>query len=251
LVNQQIFGNTGSGVSGSNSYRINVYNTSPFTANGVLNTPKITGVTSSMKLRFKYKVTNFTGGGASTLSSTDSIKVLISSDCGVTYSYAYTVSGVNHTPTTNFTPINIDLSSYARGGGNSLLVKFVIDWYGTTNDSYIDFDDIRVIDSVNDVAPVNLLGICSNLPQGASLNATANIANLGTSNVGNVRYGISISGPGTFNDLGIASNINSLADTLVAFATYNPLTVGTYTVKVFHMIQLITIVIMIQFIQHL
>jgi hypothetical protein len=228
----RFFGNTGSGESGSNSYRINVYNTSTFTANGVLNTPKITGVTPSMKLRFKYKATDFTGGGATTLGATDSIKVLISADCGATYSYAYTISGVNHTPTTNFTPVNIDLSSYV-GGGSSLLVKFVLDWYGTANNSYVDFDDIRVIDSVNDVAPVNLLGICSNLPLGAALNATANIANLGTSNVGNIRYGISISGPGSFNDLGIASNINAAADTLVAFATYNPLTAGTYTVKVF------------------
>lgn len=228
----RFFGNASSGVSGTNSYRAQVNNQGTFFANAVLSTPRITGLSGASQLRFKYKVTDAVGGAATTLGSvTDSIKVLISSDCGSTYNYAYAITGLNHTPTTDYTDVTINLASYV-GGGNDLLVKFVLDWFGTGNNSFVDLDDVRFIDTTSDVTPILNQALCSQLPLGAALSPTIFIANLSTGTVNSVSYGISITGPGTYSNSGSASSINSL--TAVSFpVTFTPSVVGTYSVKIY------------------
>ena len=231
-ANFRFYGNAGTGVSGSNSMRALILSTSTFNSNAVLSSPRITGATAAYQLRFKYKVTDFTGGAPTALQSVDSIKVLISSDCGASYNYAYVITGANHTATSDYTNVNLNLAGYV-GGGNDLLVKFQLDWFGTTNNSYVDFDDIRFIDTTNDVRPSNIGGLCSNLPSGAALNITADIANVGTSTANTVSYGISITGPSSYSNSGSINTIVGGSTNPISFASFTPTRVGTYNVKIY------------------
>ena len=232
-ANFRFNGSTGNGVSGSNSMRALILSTSTFNSNAVLNSPRITGATAASQLRFKYKVTNFTDGSPTAMQLVDSIKVLISSNCGTSYDYAYVITGTNHTTTSDYTDVKLNLANYV-GGGNDLMVKFQLDWFGTSNNSYVDFDDIRFIDTTNDVAPTNISGICANLPLGASLNITSEISNLGTSTANTVGYGVSIAGPRTFNNSGTITSIVGGTPNPVTFAAFTPTTTGTYTVKIYN-----------------
>ncbi|MCX6185782.1 MAG: hypothetical protein NTU43_02145 [Bacteroidetes bacterium] len=231
-ANFRFNGSTGTGVSGSNSMRALILSTSTYNANAVLSSPRITGATASSVLRFKYKATNYVDGSPTAMQLVDSIKVLISSDCGTSYSYAHVITGANHTTSSDYTSVSINLAGYV-GGGNDLLVHFVLDWFGTSNNAYVDIDDIRFIDASSDVSPTNLGALCAQLPLGASISPTVDISNLGISSASNVSYGISIAGPNTFSNAGTASSISASSSNAVTFATFTPSVVGTYTVKVY------------------
>ncbi len=224
----------GAGKSSSNGMRVNIFNSvNAASANAILTSPRITGATAASQLRFDYRVTDRVGGAATTLGLTDAINVYISTDCGTSYSLAKTIDMSNHIISSSYNSVAINLASYIAGG-NDLRVKFSLDWFGTGNDSYIDFDDIRFIDTTNDVKPTNISGICASLPLGASLNVTSDISNLGTSTANTVSYGITINGAGSFSNSSTITAIVGGASSSIAFSSFTPSAVGTYNVRIYN-----------------
>jgi hypothetical protein len=146
---------------GSTTARLNLYTT---TRVEWLAGPKVT-VGTCTKLRFKAAVTDFggtvpvadaSGGMAGT---DDAVKVMVSTDCGATYTPLYTMSGAaNFPPNTGvLTDYNVDLSTlYA---GQQIIIGFLATDgpIANTNDYDFHLDDIQIYNEVVPDVTLNTL----------------------------------------------------------------------------------------------
>jgi hypothetical protein len=134
--------------------RLNLYLA---TRNEWLAGPKVT-VGSCTKLRFKAAVTEFggtvpapdaSGGMAGT---DDAVKVMVSTDCGATYTPLYTMSGAaNFPPNTGvLTDYNVDLSALYAGQQITIAFLATDGPIDDLNDYDFHLDDIQIY---NDVVP--------------------------------------------------------------------------------------------------
>lgn len=225
--------NAGSGYSSTNSMRVNLNNTAAYFANASLRSPKYSGITSNSKLRFDYKLTDATTGTALILNATDSIKIMVSTNCGASFTMAGLILGANHNPSLNYQLYQLNLAAYV---GQSIMIRIDCDWFGTLNNAYLDIDNIRVINPVADAAIGALLSPCqaSIIGQGAS-SPQVKVGNMGTSGLNNIPVLIQITGPATYNST--ASILSLIAPNSASTLSFNPalnLTVaGNYTAKVF------------------
>ncbi len=221
---------TGNGTNTSNSIRVNINNSSPFAANAYIQSPRISGITTNHVLRFDYRVLNNIGGTAATLLNTDSIKVMVSTDCGNTFTQLALINGVNHTSSANYTPFTASLAAFT---GVDVVVKIVYEWFGTTNDVIIDMDNIRVVDGVNDVGVSLVSNPCRSLIAGSSaINPSITVRNFGSSTQTNIPVAISITGPSNYNATSTVTTVGSGATAGVVFvSTFNPSVAGVYTLK--------------------
>lgn len=226
----RFYANNTSGISGSYSARVNIYNTSPFTANAYLVSPRVSNITATSSLRFSYKITNWADGLATTLASTDSIKIQISTDCGNTYSTFYTIVGTGHIPSVNYRDMMIPVGNYA---GSDIRVRFMLDWYGTGNNAYIDIDNFRVVDPNIDIAANNLTSLCQSIPMNAPVAISGSFSNLGKTNVSSAKVYLKITGPVNFMDSAIVASINSGSSASANFNTFIPSVAGTYAIKMY------------------
>jgi hypothetical protein len=220
----------GIGAGATNAMRVNLFNTSAFTANATLQSLRISGLTATSVLKFDYRVTNFTGGAATALINTDSIKVLISTDCGATYTIASLINGTNHVPSVNYATYTIPLSTFV---GNDIVIRFVCDWLGTTNDAFVDLDNIRVVDGVNDMGVSKVNQPCRSVMAGsASFAPEVVVNNFGTGSQTNVDVHVSITGPASYTGVFTIPNLTGGAATAVSMSTlFNPTIAGVYTLK--------------------
>jgi hypothetical protein len=99
-------------------------------------------ITATTELSFDYRITNYSGGGATTLAANDSINVLVSTD-GVNYTKIYQINSTTHTPATTFATKTFNLAAFAGGVAQ---VKLDCKW--GTGDYYIDFDNVSIIDMI-------------------------------------------------------------------------------------------------------
>lgn len=226
----RFFISTTSGTNSTNSIRVNINNTSPFAANCYIQSPRINGITANSVLRFDYRILNNIGGTAATLINTDSIKILVSTDCGNTFTQVALINGTNHTATTNYTAYSTPLGSFV---GNDVVVKIVYDWFGTTNDVIVDMDNIRIVDGVNDMGATLALAPCRSVVAGASaVNPSVTIRNFGSAAQTSIPVNISITGPTTYSATSTVTSLPAGASTNVTFvSTFNPTTAGVYTLK--------------------
>jgi hypothetical protein len=225
------FANTAAiGVNNTNALRVNLFPLNTATANAFISTDRISGVTANTELRFDYKITDFTGGAATVLTNVDSMKILISTDCGLTYNMIYDLSGNMHSPSTNYTSLTIPLGAFA---GQDIRIRIDFDWFGTTNDANVDVDNIRVVDKSNDVGIAQSLTPCRSVPLGtAQFTPEIVLNNPGINDQNNVTVYVSITGPVNYLDSIVVPVITSGFSTNVLLANlFNPNTAGTYTLS--------------------
>ncbi|MDZ4758840.1 MAG: GEVED domain-containing protein, partial [Bacteroidota bacterium] len=130
---------SGTGAMGTNGIRIN---NNSATLNGLAILPKVGALSATSAIQFDYKITDVSGGGATTLTSEDSLLLQISTDCGVTYNSVSSINASNHTATTSFTTILTSISSYS---GQNVILRLVGKTTGsTTSNYYLDIDNINV-----------------------------------------------------------------------------------------------------------
>lgn len=226
----RFFVSTGTGTSATNSIRVNINNTSPFAANATITSPKMVNLNSRSVLRFDYKIINNLGGTSTTLINTDSIKVLISADCGNTYTLVSLINGQNHTPSTNYTSVSIPLNGFV---GNDITARIVFDWFGTTNDAVVDIDNIRFINDSNDLRITSINNPCKSIIQGVGAFAPQiTVNNSGLNSQSSVPVSLQITGPVNYTGTGTITSIASSGNSIVNLTTnFNPNTVGVYTIK--------------------
>lgn len=116
---------------------------------------KVGPINSTHSLFFQYKYTDLTGN-AQTMGSGDSLTVLISSDCGNSYSYLYSINNGNHIATNAWITKQLPLSSYT---GQSILVSFRLN--GTSTNRGFSLDNIMVDSSPSITLSPDTLMKCS------------------------------------------------------------------------------------------
>lgn len=133
--------NATTGANGGGGYRYNLYGGNSSQALSPLTGP----LSSSSYVKFDYRAVDFTGGGATTLSSGDSILVSVSTDCGATKTRIYAINSANHTPSTGFATIDLPLGSYS-GQNVRIYINAFHSGGSNTNDYYFSFDNFSVYD---------------------------------------------------------------------------------------------------------
>lgn len=226
----RFFVGAGIGTNGSNAIRVNLVNTSPFTANAFVQSPRVSAITANSVLRFDYRVLNNIGGVAATLINTDSIKVMVSNDCGSTFTQVALINGSNHVPSTNYITYTVNLGGYV---GNDIIVKLVCDWFGTTNDAILDIDNIRIVDGVNDVGGVAVSAPCRSVIAGSAAFAPeVTIRNFGSASQSNIPVNVAITGPVNYTGTATVASLAAGATSTITLSTnFNPNTAGTYTLR--------------------
>lgn len=129
------------GTGGSQCLRVNLYSFQPTAS---IRTPRFS-ITPASVMAFRYKITNWSGGGATTLNTNDSILLEVSTDCGATFTRTGFINGSNHTPSTDFATGLINISPFAA---NEIIVRIRADWNGTSNDAYLDIDSMYIFNTV-------------------------------------------------------------------------------------------------------
>lgn len=226
----RFFVSAGNGTNSTNCIRVNLVNTSPFTANAFVQSPRVSAITANSVLRFDYRILNNFGGVAATLINTDSIKVMVSTDCGSTFTQVALINGSNHSPSTNYITYTVPLGSFI---GSDVIVKLVCDWFGTTNDAIVDIDNIRIVDGVNDVGGVAVSAPCRSVIAGSAAFAPeVTIRNFGSAAQSNVPVNVAITGPTTYNGTATVGSLAAGASSTITLSTnFNPATAGTYTLR--------------------
>lgn len=105
-------------------------------------TPAIGPLPGGDSLTFDYRFVLRGGDGADPkiLEPGERLEVQISTDCGATYASAFTIDESNHQPTTDMTPVSIDLDNLA---GSDIKVRFVATW--ANNDFFVDIDNVNIL----------------------------------------------------------------------------------------------------------
>lgn len=226
-------GNAGSGTSSSNSMRVNLNNGAAFFANASIRSPKFTNLTANSSLRFEYKITDATTNTATVLNNTDSIKIMVSTNCGSSFTMVALIIGSGHNPSTNYQTYQLNLAAYA---GQNIMVRIDCDWFGTSNNANLDIDNFRIINPTNDVAVKSLIQPCLNsIISTASVTPKVGISNVGLTAISNIPVLVQITGPINFNTTGtITTSTAAGANATVTCNTGLILsTPGTYTAKIF------------------
>lgn len=220
----------GSGRAGSNGARVNLFNTTPFSANALLQSPRVNNITATTALRFDYRILNNVGGTAATLSVTDSIKVMVSTDCGNTFTMVGLINGTNHVPSLDFNTHQVDLGAYV---GSDVVVKLLFDWFGTTNDAIIDLDNIRIVEASYDVAISGISAPCrSVIVNSAAFSPEVTVTNPGLLSPSSFDVNVSITGPATYIGSFTIPGLNSGSSVTVNMSgAFNPTVAGKYTLK--------------------
>jgi hypothetical protein len=222
----------GVGYQNSNALRVNLLNTSPFTANAFVITPRLTGINANSMLRFEYRITNLATGDPTILGNIDTMRVFVSTDCGQTYTQERLIVGTLHIPSVNYQTISVPLGSYAL---TDIRVKIQFDWFGTTNDANVDIDNIRVITLTNDMAAIGTISPCLSLIAGsAPINPIAQFTNFGGSTITTASVKYQINGPINYLDSSVITSLASNATATVSFLnTFNPSVAGNYNAKIY------------------
>lgn len=227
----RFFVNAGSGVGATNGLRVNVNGLSGFNANASVQTSRISGINANSIVRFNYRVLNNLGGTAATFNNaTDSIRIQVSTNCGISFTTVATISSANHTPSVNYSSFGTSLAAF---NGSDVVVKILCDWLNTTNDVIIDIDDIRFIDGANDMGAISSSAPCRSVIVGsAAIAPEVTVRNYGSSAQTNVPVNVSITGPVNYTGTATLASIAAASNASVTLTTsFNPTTAGLYTLR--------------------
>jgi hypothetical protein len=94
------------------------------------------------KIRFDYRITDFPGGTqATTLTAGDKFDLRVSSDCAASFITAFSITSVNHTPSTALKTVDVDLSAFE----DMVVVFRFAGFFGGAGDYWFDLDNINVV----------------------------------------------------------------------------------------------------------
>ena len=106
----------------------------------VTTSARIDNISAGDVFRFAYRYSNYSAGTVGTsLGAGDSLKVLISTDCGVNFSTLDKIHSGNHITSADMRLMEYDLSAYA---GQKIVIRFAAEW--GTGDYYLDLDEVYV-----------------------------------------------------------------------------------------------------------
>lgn len=223
---------TGVGGASNVTARVNLYTTSK---NEWIVGPKFIATANSW-LRFKAAVTDFASTTSSdAMGSDDKVRVMISTDCGITWVPVYTIDA--STPlTTSLSQFDINLSAY--NGQNIVAAFYATDGpVDDSNDYDFHIDDINIVNAIGlDIGATALAAPAAPACYGNNETVTVTIKNYGVStadfSVNNANVNVNVTGP---NPQTLTTTITS--GTLTVGATmnvqvatgYNMSAAGTYT----------------------
>lgn len=215
---------------GNITARLNLYTT---TRNEWIVGPKFNAAFNS-QLTFDAAITAF--GALTTYSamgSDDKVRVMVSTDCGVSYTPIYTISATNSL-TTSFTNFAVSLGAYA---GQDIIVAFLAQDGPTDDTEDYDFhlDNINILNAIP--ADAGVSAMTSPLATGcysANENVVVTIDNNGTSAITNIPVTVIVSGAvsQTINAT-YTGTINPSASANFTVGLLNMTTAGTYTFNAF------------------
>jgi hypothetical protein len=195
------------GTSSTNGLTFNLWSSTP---SGQGTSPKIGAIQAGNKLTFDYRLVNFTGypNTATSIAAGDSVNIQISTNCGATFTTVYSINSSNHTVSTQFETISINLSSYV---GKNIAVRFNL--RRAAGDYYVDIDNINIATPVVNKDLVALNFVHPNSDEcNPSQHAMVSIQNIGTDTIyftssNELIVNTSVSGPNatTFTPVSITS----------------------------------------------
>lgn len=215
---------------GNVTARLNMYGT---IRNEWLVGPKFTA-TSTSQITFDAAVTDF---GSTTLGdvmgSDDRVRLMVSTDCGLTYAPVFTVSSTNSL-TTSFSNFVVSLGAYA---GQNIIVAFLAQDGPTDDLPDYDFhlDNINIYNALPIDAGVSGLSKpgftgC----YGASENMVVTINNYGSTAVSNIPVTVIVSGTATqTTNATFTGTIAPATSASFTVGTVNMLTPGIYNFKAY------------------
>ncbi|MCC7245893.1 MAG: T9SS type A sorting domain-containing protein [Saprospiraceae bacterium] len=131
----------------TNVYAFNLYSgQTSFT----LTSPRYGLLLAGDKIRFDYRMSSYTGGLPVVMAPGEKLEVLVSKNCGSSYTTIYTINTANHPLTVDLVTVVVDLpSDYV---GEDIILRFK----GTTttflsNDFWVDIDNINIISCNGDL----------------------------------------------------------------------------------------------------
>jgi trimeric autotransporter adhesin len=221
---------TGLAAVGNITARINLFNN---LKNEWIVGPKFTAAANSA-VTFDAAVTNF---GSTTvgdiMGSDDNVRVMVSTDCGVSYTPVFTISATNSL-SINLTNFSVPLGTYA---GQDIIVGFLAS-EGTVNDAEdYDFhlDNINILNVPLQDAGVSALTSPPTIGcYGASENLVVTINNYGSSPITNVPVTVIVSGAATqTSNATFTGTIAPSSSASFTVATLNMTAFGTYSFNAF------------------
>ncbi|MBI3234362.1 MAG: hypothetical protein HYZ42_10035, partial [Bacteroidetes bacterium] len=139
--------NVNSGVGAFSTNGLRVHNSASGNLNGVVRIAKVGSLISNSAIMFDYKITDASGGSATTLSAQDSVLVQVSADCGVTYNTVSSINTSNHSASTSYTSNLVSLSAY---NGQNVIIRLISKTTGSSSNDYnVDIDNINVFNQAN------------------------------------------------------------------------------------------------------
>lgn len=182
---------TGLNAAGNITARINLYTTS---RNEWIVGPKFTA-TVGTQISFDAAVTDYSSITASdVMGSDDMVRVMVSTDCGVSYAPIFTISATNSL-TTAFTNFNVSLNAYA---GQDIIVAFLAQDGPVDDVQDYDFhlDNINLINAAAiDGGVTALTAPATGTCYSASETVAVDIKNYGLGSLSGVPVTVVISGP--------------------------------------------------------
>ncbi|GAB4199492.1 MAG: hypothetical protein Fur0023_01880 [Bacteroidia bacterium] len=221
---------TGVGTATNVTARINLYTN---TRNEWIIGPKIVP-TASTVLKFDAAVTNWNSTSApDNMGSDDMVRVMVSTDCGLTYTPIYTISAANNLPPT-LTPFVVSLASYSN---QPIIVAFYATDGPVDDPEDYDFhlDNINIYNGTADdlaatsVSSPNTSGNCF-----GNENVSVVISNNGFNSATNFTVTSVLSGANTATISTTYTNtLNSFASATVNVGSVNMSNQGSYTLTTY------------------
>lgn len=211
---------------GNITARLNMYTT---TRNEWIVGPKISA-TSATQLSFDAAVTNLSSITIpDVMGSDDMVRVMVSTDCGVSYSPIYTVSATNSL-TTSFTNFNVSLSAYA---GQDIIIAFLAQDGPVDDLEDYDFhlDNINLFNaSATDAGVSSLAAPTATACFTSAEDVVVDIKNYGIGIISNIPVSVMITGPVTQTVNGTYTGTISVGSTVTfTVGTANLSAAGIYT----------------------
>lgn len=195
--------------------------------------PKVTA-TSSTQITFDAAVSNLsTPPGPAFMGQDDLVRLMISTDCGASFTPIFTLNASNNLPNT-LTNFAINLSAYA---GQDIIIGFYAT-DGPIDDPesyYFHLDNINLYNApASDAGVTALTNPATNGCYSASENVTTTLKNFGSANITNVPVSVIVSGAATQTLTTIyTGTLTPLSTVAVSVGTLNMTAPGTYSFSSF------------------
>jgi hypothetical protein len=218
--------NATAGVGQSACLRYNVYSTLIANMDGPLVGPVVAGDA----LRFEYKVTAWSGwvwpGTAVALGAGDTIKIFLSSDCGLNYTLADIITSANHATGNSYSRYTVPLPSSMAGGFVKVRLNFK---QASGIDVYFDVDNFQIVQPpAVDMGVVAITSPSDGCGLSASSVVGVRVKNFGAAAQSNIPVYYSVNGGNAVNEV-IPGPVNP-GDTLTYYfaTTANLAVAGPY-----------------------